>query len=158
MRYTTSLVRRWRLAAILFASCFFVVGCALDRPVLSDSNHLHGPGLNEPFADSAMVIWPADPSRLDVDIRRAFRDLNWGRMYIRKNNTIQGLIVRAAGLLPDGRTVTIVAWPIADDRVAVGLRVGQFGDRDREQRFVNMLAKLLAGKPAPVRGGTFELP
>ena len=156
------MIRHRLLTAAIIISCLFTDGCAYSPPALTDSNRLRGPGLDEPFEDSSTANWPADPGRLATDIRRAFRELDWGRMYIRKDPAAadHGEVVRAAALLPDGRLATIIAWPATDDGVSVGvgLRVGRFGDRDREQQFVNMLAKLLAGKPAPVRGGSFALP
>ena len=117
--------------------------------------------LDESLEDGSSAQWKADADRLLADIGRSFRDLHWGKQYLRRQprDDRQPLQkVRAAGLLPDGRTATVIAWPVEPDQIAVAVRIGQFGDAKQQQMFINMLAKILAGKPKPKRGGSFRLP
>lgn len=100
--------------------------------------------------------WSANPARLEADIRRALRDLSWGRLSILA--TEAPLAVQAAALLPDGRRADIRARATDASAVAVTVRVGLFGDEALERRFIKALARRLAGKPARTRGGSFELP
>ena len=123
--------------------------------------HIQTTHIDEPFLDGSFAQWKADADRLADDIRRSFRDLHWGRKYLRRHpgDDRQPLqLVRAAALLNDGRTATVVAWPVHQHQVAVAVRVGQFGDLAQQRKFIHMLAKTLYGKPKPKRGSLFRLP
>jgi len=142
-------------------------------------NQLSGPGIDEPLPRATQAQLPGDPQRLGDDVQRTAKQLEWGMLSIsdtiRKSDgsaTPPGpAVVRARALLPDGRAATLVAWPIEPatydekgkkllkpGRVAVALRVGFFGDRQNQERFIRRLSRVMAGDPKPVRGWGFTLP
>ena len=144
----------------MIVTAFMATACA-PVPQSVPIDRIQNTHVDEPFLDGSLAQWQADGDRLVDDIRRSFRDLHWGKTYLRRqpSDDRQPLqLVRAAAILDDGRTATVVAWPVRQDQVAVALRVGQFGDAARQQNFIHMLAKTLHGKPAPKRGGSFRLP
>lgn len=112
--------------------------------------------------------WAADHARLADDIGRAFRDLQWGRLSVEPTpgtgNDLQAssgagkVSIQASALLLDGRTATVAARGVEDGQVRVVVRVGQFGDRPMEQKFIDALTNRLSGKPKPQRGGKFVIP
>lgn len=109
---------------------------------------------NEPLRHASMRTWEADPARLEADVRRAIDKCAWGQ----RSLTVTDGVVTARASLPIERQAEIVAWPVDDAHVTVVIRVGHFGHRPSEVRFLSVLAKVMAGDPAPQRGGGFELP
>lgn len=139
-----------------------VMGCEAIR--IRATDRLIAPGIDEPFSGASMAQWPADFNRLIYDIPWAIKKLHWGLLGIRQISVDPGparlatQIVRGAALLPDGRTATIVAWPVNDSTIGVAWRVGHFGDRRQERNFIRCLAQVLRGKPSRKQRQGFELP
>ena len=126
--------------------------------------------------DGQVLRFRADPQRLPVDVVRALEPMHWAK--VRLDVTRAGdraeenaapssrpeaaagpaLRVRALALLPDNRKARIDAWSEGPEAAACRVRVGNFGDERLERAFLKVLGKVLAGKPKPQRGGTFELP
>lgn len=109
--------------------------------------------------------WAAPADRLPADIPRAVKRNEWAVLHIEPavNDTELrpshgGAVMSVTGLLPDDREATILAWRISADEVGVAVRVGYFGDPAAERQFLAVLREVMAGKPKPKRGGTFELP
>lgn len=116
-----------------------------------------------------------DFRRLDKDMHRSIRKTYWGVLSVTFDGAAacdkagtSAVVSLAEGaklphasaraLLADGRTARIFAWPEDENRIAVVIRVGPFGDASRERDFLATMQRVLDGKPMPVRGGTFELP
>ena len=139
------------------AVCLLVgVGCA--GPAIHPTDHLAGPGVDEPFLDGSMARWGADFNRVIYDIPRAVKRSHWGLLHAQPDGPDEpgvtpdgvsstGRVVRARALLPDGRTATIIAWSADEGAIAVVVRVGRFGDRPMERVFISELAQVLRGKP-----------
>ncbi len=125
-------------------------GCASSGPVKTVED-LTAVGLAEPFPNASMAQWSADYSRLRYDIPRAFKESHWGKMGLQEQQAADAdgqpvRVIRAMGLLPDGRTATVVAWPVGDGtNIGVAVRVGLRGDRPNERAFLDALAGVLRG-------------
>jgi len=133
-------------AALIVASLalLWVAGC--HGPLVEPMDHLKEAGLDEPFPGASGAHWRADFDRLIYDIPRAMEKHHWGMLSIKQVTADGDRLVRASGLLVDGREAKLVAWPSGKNSVAVALRVGRFGDPDQEQAFINRLAEVLRGK------------
>lgn len=123
----------------------------------------------EPLVGASIARWPADEARLEDDIERAMRDLHWAKLQaqyehppvpnsVTTNGNTKSPLIRVRGMLPDGRSVSVIAWQPGVDEVCVAVHVGFFGDRVWQDRFIHLLAKRLAGKPKVQRNYLFELP
>jgi hypothetical protein len=156
-------MRRWVLFAFLL-----LTGCASEpnyplrshaiQPITPD----HMPGAVALPPGTTFGTWRATPSRLAEDIPRAVKRLSWGLLEVSlppsEGPGATGATVRAEALLPDNRIAVIHGWKLSETEIAVGVRIGRFGDAAIEQEFLQMLADALAGRAAPKRGGTFTLP
>lgn len=146
------------LSAVCVAGCVQLTVRSIDR--------LSGAAINEPFPDASVAQWPADFKRLVYDIPRAVKKHHWGMLGLKQHGPEGGdteteaseRIIRAAALLPDGRSATIVAWPEDETTIAVALRVGPFGDALQEEAFLVRLAQVMRGKPSRRHRQEFELP
>lgn len=129
--------------------------------------------------NASYATYKGDWDRSPAEYYRSIRDLGWGSMRLYMVDA-QGKRTRytpsmpvngdrmarleATGLMPDGREFEFAAAPYrADQSVGetdfkVAIRIGPFGDRDRERDFLYLFASKLAGKPYPVRDRYFELP
>ena len=96
-----------------------------------------------PLANSSLAQFEGDPQRLQDDIERTFRQLHWGKLYIRPRYKL----VYAQALLANGRTAAVVAGPTPNGKLRAKVRIGHFGDRQLEQRFIRTLVNTLAGEP-----------
>ncbi len=133
------------------------------RPHVRPLEYLTAPGIEEPFPSGSYAELPGDARRLPEDVQRAVERVHWGLIHFEgplpsRPADAMATTVRAEALLPDGRTAAIVAWPSIVGGVGLAIRVGPFGDPREERAFAAVLAKTLAGKPKPKRGGTFEIP
>jgi hypothetical protein len=150
----------------LFYVMGFLVGCAsepnypLRSHIIEPIDSVGLPGAAGLAPSTALAAWNAASSRLAEDIPRAVKRLNWGLLEIALPDAAGpgGPPIRASALLPDNRVATIHGWRLSESRVVVGVLVGRFGDARIEQEFLQMIADVLAGPPAPKRGGTFALP
>ena len=152
-----------RAFSILIA-CAALAGCnaqpevqPIDREALAHSEKVP-PG-------AAFARWKADPNRLVADIPRAVSRCEWAMLHMQprlRHGKAEPLEpdkpVEAMALLPDDREAKIMAWKVSDQEVAAAVRVGLFGDPDLELQYLKILASVMAGQPAPKRGGWFELP
>jgi hypothetical protein len=112
-----------------------------------------------------LARWAAPANRLLDDIPRAIQRHEWAALHIEPQvdamlpgASLPTMAISATALLPDDREAAILAWRIADHEVAVAVRVGYFGDPAAERDFLARVRQVMAGKPKPKRGGTFELP
>ncbi len=154
-------------------ACTAMVGCGggsvaplargAPQTTSGDAFKLDDPATQTTFA--------ADATRLPDDVRRAAEALEWGVLgyYVdpkRKRyepKTWRGVVYMRA-LLPNGRRAKIIASSAdaegrsSPQHVTLRLRVGSFGISSTEQRYVDSLRKVLAGRAMPVRGIEFDLP
>lgn len=151
-----SLSRRGRCIGVQLGAaawtivCIVLGGCGLPR--IEPIEHLHGVGLDEPFPGASIAHFPMPFERLDLAIPIAIKRQHWGLLRV-KREAAQGdageslqEVLRAAALLPDGRTAQVVAWTVDSSKLAVAVRVGHFGDRGHERAFLGLVAKTLRTK------------
>jgi hypothetical protein len=158
--------------AMVHIACLLALGCSTE-PNYPLRSHVVQPIVPAGLPGAAMLpldttfaTWNATSSRLAEDIPRAVKRSNWGLLEITDQSLPAAPEAAAAGtapiraeaLLPDNRVAVIHGWKLRENEVAVGVRIGRFGDAKVERDFIQMLADALAGKPAPRRGGTFTLP
>lgn len=104
-------------------------------------------------ASQATYTFPI--TRLDYDIWRAARRCGWAMPYpIAPNDDGH---YRGKGMVPDGRDLIVDAWPNTDNpnRFTVKVKVGHFGDSERQARYLTKLRDVLKGDPMPKRGLNF---
>ena len=123
------------------------------------------PGSEAVLLEASAARWNADAARLAVDVIRAVERSDWallevtGATGIRAQSSVPSTHpIRAEALLPDNRVAVIHVWGLSENEVAAAVMVGRFGDRRKQERFLQILADTLADKPKPKRGGGFELP
>ncbi len=137
----------WWLGVIL---CAGLVGC--DSLTIVSVDRLTAPGLDELFPHASMANITGDYQRLNYDIPRAMKASHWGMLSLTHEPAgsarARHSVLRAAALLPDGRTATIVAWSKNERVVSVAVRVGNLGDGEREKDFLAQLGSVLRGKPS----------
>lgn len=147
-------------AAVWTIVCIVLGGCGSPR--VEPIEHLRGMGLDEPFPGASMASFHMPFERLGLAIPVVFKRQRWGLLRVNREEVegdvgeVRQGVLRAAALLPDGRTAQIVAWAVDHSRFAVAVRVGHFGDRGHERAFLGLLAKTLRGKLT--RRPRFELP
>ena len=130
--------------------CMVLIGCGVPR--VEPIEHLRGTGLDEPFPDASMAYFYMPFEKLDLVIPIAFKKQHWGLLRVKRSLTATAAngtsqrVLRAAALLPDGRTAQVVGWLVDSSRFAVAVRVGHFGDRDEERAFLGLLTKTLRTK------------
>ena len=138
--------------------CIVLGGCGM--PQVEPIEHLRGAGLDEPFPGASMAHFHMPFEPLDLAIPIAFKRQHWGVLSVKREPTSDDTggigVLRAAALLPDGRTAQVVGWAVDNSKFAVAVRVGHFGDRDHERAFLGLLAKTLRTKLK--RRLRFELP
>ncbi len=162
IRYNASSdISHWLKLVVLALSCLLASGCVNTSVIRRlDTASVPGPPFGRSTGSQAQIA--GESARLVDDITRSFRDLHWGRMYVKPwpddDDRDEPDVVQAAGLLDDGRRAIVAAWPQSDKHIGVAVCVGHFGDGDEERRFIRMLEKTLAGEAKPKRGGGFELP
>ncbi|MDX1682452.1 MAG: hypothetical protein R3336_04985 [Phycisphaeraceae bacterium] len=104
--------------------------------------------------------WSADPDRLVVDIYRALKGGNWRWARVKptgpKDDPRPPIDVVA--MLPDGRQANIRLLAAGPDRVRAQIRVGHFGDRAKEEKFLEHLRAEMAGPAGVTRDPYFSLP
>lgn len=117
-----------------------------------------------PGDGGSIAQWRADYQRLPADIQRTVRNCAWGLASLDVQTASDdgaGLDRRdiiASLMLPDERGGVLKAWPEADGRISVAIRVGHQGDAASERRFLTELARSLRGKPARKYHERFQLP
>ena len=145
-----ALIRRG-LALVLLVG---LVGCQM--PQIEPTNHLTGPGLDQPLPDASMATWPAAFDRLIYDIPRAIQRLHWAMLTVCQDPSAP--VIQAAALLPDGREATLFAWKSREGLITLALRVGHFGDRRQERACIAAMRAVLSGKPSRRHRQGFQLP
>lgn len=142
--------------------CVILSGCGRLR--IEPIDHLRGAGLDESFPDASMAQFDLPFKKLDLAITLAFKRQNWGSLRLMKpsptfadTSGTSHQVLRAAALLPDGRTVQVVGWPVDGSKFTVAVRIGHFGDRDQERAFLELLHKTLRGAKL-TRRRHFKLP
>ncbi len=137
---------------------WFVTGCANDLPVPVQpltpviSNPPVAPA---PLLENMSVFeLPGSFDRLKADLERAMNRQEW----VLLNQTVESKVIRAEGVLPDNRHAWIIAWQTTEKEIALAVRVGLYGDEERERLYAARLKQVLAGKPKPKRNWSFELP
>ncbi len=158
---------RWRngTVGVVVGMALAVCGVGCEAVPIRATNQLNIGPTHLVFIGASVAKWPADFDRLIYDIPRTVRRVNWGLLNVKSlpvngnaRSRSQPPIIRASALLPDGRTATVIAWPASDRAIGVALRVGHFGDRRQEGRFIRHLAQVLRGKPSRKHRQAFELP
>ncbi|MBH06747.1 MAG: hypothetical protein CMJ20_10540 [Phycisphaeraceae bacterium] len=153
---------------ILALLAFQFAGCS-PAPSIQTVDKVLGPGFMEPAVGTSIARWPADATRLEADIERAISDLHWAKLQaqhehppipngVTTHENTKSPVIRVRGMLPDGRSVSVIGWQSGVDEVCVAVHVGFFGDHIWQHRFIHLLARRLAGKPKVQRNDLFELP
>ena len=94
-------------------------------------------------------------TRLDYDLWRAAKRWGWGMKYpITPSDDGH---YHGKGMMPDGRALIVDAWPESDtkDTFTVQVKIGHFGDPQRQARYLTKLRQVLKGDPMPKRGLNF---
>lgn len=114
-------------------------------------------GIHERDDGASAVTCKGPISRMDYDGWRTAKRLGWAMPYPLKPDA-QGHYV-GQGLVPDGRLLILEASPKTDDDTAfdVKIKIGNFGDPQRQAQFLTQLLKVLAMDPMPKRGLNFSL-
>ncbi|MEX2215901.1 MAG: hypothetical protein WD768_17450 [Phycisphaeraceae bacterium] len=153
-----------RLPLLSLFVCLSLLGCE-SSPVLQPVERASLAHAEELPPGAVFARWKADPNRLVNDIPRAVSRCDWAILNMeprpQRGKPVPLSVdtpVKAMALLPDDREASILAWKVNDEEVAAAVRVGLLGDRDLEMQFLRALASVMADRPAPRRGGLFELP
>lgn len=134
-------------------------GCVKPAIDVRPTDRLVAPGFDEPLPKASRAEWDAPAQRLVDDLPRAVRRHYWGiERFDKPAKNAPDQTYRLRALLADGRTAHITAWAVHEQRVAVVVRVGPFGDPALERGFIDELAATFRDKPMPKRNWKYELP
>ena len=125
-------------------------GCANSSNMVVDTA-----GIQELENQSSQADYHLPITRLDHDLWRAARRLGWAMPYPIKPD-MDGHY-RGKGMMPDGRQLIVDAWPNENDtdQFTVNVKIGHFGDAQRQAWYLSKLREVLKGDPMPKRGLNF---
>lgn len=141
-----------------------VVGCARTRGTMiervQDGEAVHIGGATLDLSGGSAARVRGDWVRVIEDLPRAAERLEWVEVRLEGPPRVGTGREDVAGvfLMPDGREAVMSAARGDGSEIGVRLRVGRFGDREMEARFIEELAQVLRGRPVLRRLERYRLP
>ncbi len=166
---------RFRTSVQSYSRAIALIGLLLLCGCKASGNDQGAPPPPDAPRHSRTYSITASPKRLADDTYRAFHELGWGGLrkqvqILQSAATDQGdppPTVSVQGLMPNGKTAHLWAWPVEgevletkDDVVdfEVSVRIGHFGHPDIEADLIDRVRAFLRGPAKREYGGSFELP